>query len=110
LWLPQPEHWELSTVEVEEDNPNSVLNLYRSSLALRRAHPSLASEEIEFWPVDDDELVVFRRGADLVVVANTSDRWLPSPVAGSILVASGPVVAGDASVEVGPNTTVWMQV
>ena len=109
LWLPQPEHWGSSTVEAEGDDPDSMLNLYRSSLALRRSHPSLASEEIEFWSVDDDELVVFRRGADVVVVANTSDQWLPSPVAGSILVASGPVVAGDAGVEVGPNTTVWLQ-
>lgn len=109
LWLPQPEHWGSSTVEAEGDDPDSMLNLYRSSLALRRSHPSLASKELEFWSVDDDELVVFRRGADIVVVANTSDQWLPSPVAGSILVASGPVVAGDAGVEIGPNTTVWLQ-
>ena len=97
-------------MEAEGDDADSMLNLYRSSLALRRSHPSLASEEIEFWSVDDDEIVVFRRGADVVVVGNTSDQWLPSPVAGSILVASGPVVTGDAGVEVGPNTTVWVQV
>ena len=54
-------------------------------------------------------LELLNAGADVVVVANTSDQWLPSPVAGSILVASGPVVAGDAGVEVGPNTTVWLE-
>ena len=109
LWLPQPEGWGTSTIEAEDIDPFSTLNLYRTSLALRRSHPGLASDAFEFLEVDDPEVLAFRRGADVVVVVNTSGRWLPTPTVGMVLLASGPIETGDSGLMIGPDTTVWLQ-
>jgi alpha-glucosidase len=109
LWLPQPEGWGASTIEAEDIDPFSTLNLYRTSLALRRSHPGLASDAFEFLEVDDPEVLAFRRGADVVVVVNTSGRWIPTPTVGMVLLASGPIETGDSGLMIGPHTTVWLQ-
>lgn len=109
LWLPQPQDWGSSTIESEDIDPLSTLNLYRASLALRRSHPGLASGEFAFLDTDNDDTLAFQRGADVVIVANISNEWVASPVAGMVLLASGPIENSEAGLRLGPDTTVWLQ-
>jgi len=109
LWLPQPQEWAASTIEAEDIDPLSTLNLYRNSLALRHSHPGLSSGEFAFVDTDDPAVMCFWRGADVLVVANTSQQWITGPVAGLVLLASGPVEAGEEGLLIGPDTTVWLQ-
>lgn len=109
LWLPQPRDWGSSTVEAEDIDPFSTLNLYRSSLALRRSHPGLAGGDFAFVDDPDPRLLRFRRGADVEVVANTSSEWVASPSAGMVLLASGPIESAESGLRIGPDTTVWLQ-
>lgn len=109
LWLPQPAGWTAATIESEDVDPLSTLNLYRTSLSLRRSHPGLTSREFTILDSDNDDLLMFQRGADVVVVANTSGEWITSPRTGSLLLASGPVETGDTGLRIGPDTTVWLQ-
>ncbi len=109
LWLPQPDGWEKSTIESEDIDPLSTLNLYRASLALRRSHPGFAADDFEFVDIDDAEMLAFRRGADVVVLANTSSRWIRAPYSGLVLLASGPIESDADGLRIGPDTTVWLQ-
>ena len=109
LWLPQPQGWGSSTIEAEDIDPFSTLNLYRTSLALRRSHPGLASGEVVFLATDNPDALSFQRGADVVVVANTSNEWIAAPTVGMVLLASGPIETGETGLMLGPDTTVWLQ-
>ena len=109
LWLPQPEGWANSTIEAEDIDPLSTLNLYRTSLALRHSHPGLSSGEFAFLDTDDPSVLAFQRGADVVVVANTGSGWITSPTIGLVLLASGPIETGHDGLRIGPDTTVWLQ-
>lgn len=109
LWLPQPQGWAAATIEAEDIDPLSTLNLYRASLALRASHPGFAGVEFAFVETKDPEILAFRRGADVVVAANTSARWVTAPVQGMVLLASGPIELGDEGLRIGPNTSIWIQ-
>lgn len=109
LWLPQPQGWTGSTIEAQDIDPSSTLNLYRASLALRHSHPGLAGSDVAFFECASPHTLAFTRGADLVVVANVSPEWIDAPVSGMVLLASGPVESGDAGLRIGPDTTVWLQ-
>ncbi|HEV8023944.1 MAG TPA: glycoside hydrolase family 13 protein [Candidatus Nanopelagicales bacterium] len=109
LWLPQPEGWAKSTIEAEDIDPFSTLNLYRTSLALRHSHPGLSSGEFCFLDTDNPGVLAFGRGADVVVIANTSGEWITSPAVGLVLLASGPIETGHDGLRIGPDTTVWLQ-
>ncbi|MDC9823540.1 alpha-glucosidase family protein [Devosia sp. ZB163] len=59
-WLPvKPNHSALN-VEAQNADPNSTLNFYRRILAFRRAHPVLATGDLEFIKVAEP-LLAFRR-------------------------------------------------
>lgn len=109
LWLPQPVGWASATIESQDIDPVSTLNLYRSSLALRKSHPGLLSEHFELLEVQDPRVLAFRRGADVVVIANTGGEWIESPLTGMVLLASGPIESGVHGLRIGPDTTVWLQ-
>ena len=109
LWLPQPGGWASATIEAQDIDPMSTLNLYRASLALRKSHPGLASGEFAFIEIDDPGLLAFQRGADVVVIANTHPHWVESPRSGMVLLASGPIEVGDNGLRIGPDTTIWLQ-
>ena len=114
LWLPQPDVWGDVSVEVQERDPLSTLNLYRASLGLRRSLDALRSTDIEFLDLDDvgidgTHVLAFRRGADVIVITNTSSVEVAIPCRGVVLVASGPTRATESGVIIGPDTTVWLQ-
>ena len=114
LWLPQPADWAAMSVHAQEADPLSTLNLYRTSLTLRRSLPALRGHGIEFLDfggsrLDESEVLAFQRGTDLIVIANTSRSWIAIPYQGDVLVASGPFGTTEAGVRIGPDTTVWLQ-
>jgi alpha-glucosidase len=90
-WLPIPSEWAALTVAAQDGDPSSTLNLYRSAIALRKAHPDFATGQFE-WVDALEDCIAFRRGS-VVVVLNAGDSTVPLP-AGEVLIASGPVDGG----------------
>jgi alpha-glucosidase len=63
-WLPQPDDWGSYSVEAQELDPDSMLALYCSMLALRRA----LRGTFRWHALDSDELLAFQRGEVLCLV------------------------------------------
>lgn len=107
-WLPQPSDWAGYTVAAEESAPDSMLRLYRSALAIRRASDDLRTETLEWLELGPDVLA-FRRGEHLASVTNFGTEPVPLPIA---LPAHRGVVLSSAPLEEGalpPDTTVWLE-
>jgi hypothetical protein len=81
-WLPQqPASWSRMTVEAEQGDPDSMLELYRTALRLRRAEPGLRSDREPLrWLPADPEVLAYRRGEDFACVINfgPQDAELPA--------------------------------
>nr|WP_144751607.1 glycoside hydrolase family 13 protein [Curtobacterium pusillum] len=92
--LPQPSWFGASSVEAEDADPDSTLNLYRKALGLRG---QLQSEEhLEWLETGRDDVLAFRRpnGWTSVTVFGDEPYQLPS---GELLLASAPVADGALS-------------
>ena len=78
-WLPLHQDRATRNVAAQAGNPGSLLNLYRRLLALRRAHPALATGHIRLLEGHDDVLAYERQeGAERIVVAlNLGGREQP---------------------------------
>jgi alpha-glucosidase len=59
-WLPLSPHADIENVEVERENPASMLCLHRDLLALRRSEPALATGSYRGVPAEGDLLVYSR--------------------------------------------------
>ncbi|HET9649597.1 MAG TPA: alpha-amylase family glycosyl hydrolase [Microlunatus sp.] len=89
-WLPQPADWGRYTVAAERADPDSLLELVRAALRLRRE--LLTAEEFG-WLDSPDGVLRFRRDGRLDCVVNLSGQ----PYAlgeGEVLVASAPTPGG----------------
>jgi len=73
-WLPQPEGWKTLTAEAQRSDPGSMLALYKSALALRRAEPSLCSADL-VW--NEDRQTSCPTGEGLT--SSCWPTWLTSP-------------------------------
>ena len=102
-WLPQPAAWRSLTVEAELADPDSMLNLYRSALAIRRHEPSLRSDDLE-WVDSPAGTLHFRRGSGLHCAVNLSSTSMPLPDARATLVSSAGQAAG-----LSPHTATWFR-
>ncbi|MGP3533471.1 glycoside hydrolase family 13 protein [Microbacterium sp. RD1] len=100
-WLPQPDQWAALARDVQTNDPDSTLSLYRSLLAERRAR-GLGAGGLEWLEGYPDGVVAFRNG-DLTVVANVTGGTVPLP-AGSVVVASSPLTDDG----IPADTTVWV--
>lgn len=101
--LPQPDWFAEFSVQTEDGDASSTLNLYREALRLRR---SLQTEEHMEWVEElsrGDELAFTRPGGWLVVT-NFGDSPVSLPV-GEVLLSSAPL-EGD---ELPGATTVWLR-
>ncbi|MDK1361844.1 glycoside hydrolase family 13 protein [Arthrobacter sp. zg-Y1219] len=104
-WLPQPADWASLARDVQREDPNSTLNLYRSALAVRREY-ALGAGSLAWWPdVDPDAVVAFLNGTVLTVLnMGTEPMSLPS---GEVLVTSEAGAAADGFLL--PNHAVWLR-
>lgn len=110
-WLPQPAAWSTLTVDAEEQDPASTLNLYRDAIRLRRALAEDAGEDFDWIEGLDPDILAFRRGDSFVCVVNTGDSPVALPAHDRVLLASSPLegglLPGDAAAWLGtiPSTT-----
>lgn len=103
-WLPQPPAFGALSVAAQIGDPSSMLELYRSALALRRTW--LTSDE-SFTELDlGPQIVAFERGSGVRCVLNLSSESIDLPD-GNVLLSSLPLVDGrlpsDGGVWVGPR-------
>jgi alpha-glucosidase len=112
-WMPQPEDWGSFSVEVQDDDCNSMLALYRQALSFR-VDMVKQGEVIEFVGDGTDGLFSFTRGSYAVVV-NTSAEVVEIPkeimvgrklILGSLpdafsRVEEGSLIAGNSAVWLG---------
>ncbi|MFJ8820867.1 glycoside hydrolase family 13 protein [Streptomyces sp. NPDC102467] len=103
-WLPQPPSWAALSVATQDRDPDSMLNLYRTALALRRAEPALGDGELR-WLESPDGVLAFARGADFTCLVNLSGRPVDLPPHTAVLLASQPLIDG----QVPPDTGVWLR-
>jgi alpha-glucosidase len=103
-WLPQPAGWGAYSVSSQEDDPDSMLTLYRTMLSIRRTEPALLGEAFD-WLDSADGVLAFRRGDDLVCLVNLGPTATPLPPHTSVLLASGEL-DGDL---LPTDTAVWLR-
>jgi alpha-glucosidase len=92
-WLPQPEWFAGYTAEAQDDDPNSMLNLYRAVLAARRAHPALGDGTLQWLP-SGERVLAFRRDPGFVCVVNFGTTVVALPAHRDVIVASAPLRGG----------------
>ena len=106
-WLPQPVQWRKLTVEAQTSDPESMLELYRQALRIRRAEAALGEhpDTPVTWRPAPDGVLAFDRGDGLCCVANLSAAPFPLPGRAAVLLASGPLADGLLP----PDTSVWLR-
>jgi alpha-glucosidase len=100
-WLPMPAGWAAATVEAEEADPSSTLQLYRTTLALRRKLAGLQNSDLE-WLDAPRGCLGYRRG-DVSVWVNAGAAAVHLP-AGELVHASARV-----GTELPPDVCVWLR-
>ncbi len=115
-WLPQPAEWAELSVEAQSGDPRSVLELYRSALHVRRAHPSLGAGRSVEWLDLAPGVLAFRRageeGALLCTVNTTGDPIAVAAGAlGELLLSSTQpqAVQDSGDVLLPADSTTWWQ-
>ena len=88
-WLPQPAHWSGLTVEAQEDDPTSMLSLYRTALAERRRNPALGDGTLRWDGGTPEDVLSFTREPGFRCVVNFGAEPYALPEGCEVLVASG---------------------
>ncbi|MEQ8717022.1 MAG: alpha-amylase family glycosyl hydrolase [Acidimicrobiales bacterium] len=101
-WLPQPAEWAALSVEAQTGDLDSVLELYRSTLALRRE--LMADDESFEWRSEPDATVLDFERRRVRCLVNMGPASCALPPGGAVVAASGPLVDG----ELPPDTAVWI--
>ncbi len=75
-WLPLSENYKEENVEVQREDPASMLSLYRRLIALRRAEPALHIGDYAPAPADGDIVAYLREGEGkrFLVVLNMGEQ------------------------------------
>ena len=103
-WLPQPKEWRELSVEAENGQAGSMLELYRSALRLRRAEPALGDDSMT-WVPSAEGVLAFDRDASVRCVSNLSAASVALPGHCAVILASDPLDGGMLP----PDTTVWLR-
>ena len=111
-WLPQPKEWRDLTADIESGDLDSMLELYRSALRIRRAEPALGDGPMTWLPAHGGAagsqaagVLAFDRGMGVRCVCNLSSVPVDLPGHTAVLLASGPLADG----RLPPDTTVWLR-
>jgi len=102
-WLPCPADWRSLSVAAQTGDPASTLELYRTALRIRRAHPALGDGDLRWLPAPSPDVLVFARDPGFVCAVNMGAAPVPAPVPGAPLCASGPL---DGTL-LPPDTAAW---
>lgn len=103
-WLPQPTDWSQLSREVQREDPDSTLSLYRSALALRRFH-ALGSGSLA-WAEDfmSQECISFLNN-DVLVLLNTGTSNVEVPDL-PVLLRSGSTGTSPGILD--PEEAIWL--
>ncbi len=107
-WLPQPAEWKNLTAQAQQEDPGSMLQLYRTALRLRRALPALAAGTGMAWLPSPPDVLCYQRGAGpeaVTVMVNLAGRPVPLRPHREVLLSSGPRPGGLLP----PDTAVWLR-
>ena len=103
-WLPLPPESELRNRRSQQEDPDSVLHLYRRLLALRKAYPELRNGEMELLESPEGLLAFRRRSASSTahVLINMSDSVILldeslAPTGATVLLVSDDPEPGGAA-------------
>ncbi len=105
-WLPQPAHWANYTVEAQDKDPGSMLTLYRTLLAERKANPALGDGDLSWDDDVPDGVLSFRRDPGFRCIVNISQAPYPMPAGAELIAASDDVSDG----KIGVDCAVWLRV
>jgi alpha-glucosidase len=100
-WLPQPRAWARCTVEAEDGEPHSMLNLYRTATRIRRRLRAEAAELFD-WQAAPPGVLVFDRGPGWQCVTNVDGD--PVQLTGELVLSSEPLLGQSLPM----NTTAWI--
>jgi len=103
-WLPQPIAWSDLTAEGQTGAAQSMLELYRSALRIRREHPALGDGTLDWDTTTPDDVVAFARTPGFRCHVNLSNTAIPLPPHGRLLLASAPLDRD----RLPPDTTAWL--
>jgi alpha-glucosidase len=103
-WLPQPVQWRELTVEAQTGDPDSMLELYRQALRIRRTSGEALGTAMTWQPAPPGVLA-FDRGDGLRCLANLSSMPVALPGRATVLLASSPCTDGLLP----PDTAVWLR-
>jgi alpha-glucosidase len=92
-WLPQPTRWAELTVEAQDGDPASMLNLYRAALRIRKATPDLRDDRFA-WLDGSPDVLAFRRGDTFVAITNLGPEPVLPPADAELLLASHDLIDG----------------
>ena len=111
-WLPIDQSWQSMSVESQDSDAKSVLNLYRSVLSLRTLHFIGRGEitwlESPWHGAKLDGLLTFKRG-DITVVMNLSQHTHEIDIAGQVILVSSGVLDGrDGKKSIPACSTIWI--
>lgn len=102
-WLPQSPQWGSFSVEAQEDDPTSTLNMYRKALAIRHSEEGLGDGSMK-WIDAGLEVLAFARPGDFACYVNFGDP-IPLPEGAEVLLASAPL--SDSFIPT--DTAVWIR-
>ncbi|MEU0787408.1 glycoside hydrolase family 13 protein [Streptomyces sp. NPDC006173] len=106
-WLPQPADWDGLAVAAQQADPDSVLNLYRRALALRRTRLTHLPETLT-WVEEDRGVLSFTRADGFHCLTNLTPTPQPLPRDADVLLSSAPLDEGtEGRVTVPGDTCVW---
>jgi alpha-glucosidase len=103
-WLSQPGHWATLSVEAQLADPDSMLQLYRALLRVRRSELASASGGLTWLP-SPHGVLAFARADRFVNITNLSGQPIPLPPHEGVLLASVDVSARSLP----SDATVWLR-
>jgi alpha-glucosidase len=107
-WLPIPDQWQKISIDVQDHDEESSLNLYRRGIQLRKS--ALEFDKSIVWQETGARgLLVFQRGSTLVLL-NTSTESCSYEVVGEIILASTSTISmQDARVTLPSASACWVR-
>ena len=107
-WLPQPGNWAEFSRDLQEDDPASTLNLYRTALGLRR-ELGLGLGSLSFYANPELPEVLAIRNGEIVNVLNLSGSPVPLPVGEPLLFSEAAGAELAANGMLGANAAAWLR-
>jgi len=108
-WLPQPDYFAELSVDAQDGDPDSTLEMYRRALALRAQSSAMHSPRMRWLDSGEDVVRFTRLGTrSIEVAANLGREDVIIPAAELLLGSSPTVTFGDSHITLPPNTAVWL--